>query len=474
MSGGRRSLANLTGTTQGSAFHELIVVPTLIPELARPFINPGSDAPPLGRARASSHTAETETQSDATSEPPSNSDEHVNDARLLYVHVTLEWSERPTLARSRARPKKQHESKLVPRAVDVLTTSRVAFIPIALGAHGYGDTYMAGIASGPAMRISWSGSAGGKTGAAVVLFDTDWKIIIDKLRSALTASRKLDTICVIFDLDTMEGFKTRPKRIHSPDFYEPELSFGTHVPNTEHCTPAQLALGSAIDEIKAAHSCAEHGTCFINADLQHLEMNRFRLQMWGQAVVSGKSAASDPPPKELLVTWTGAGAVVASTLKPRGRSGPFPAQQFPIASTSTSDTANLLLTTMVPVMAMMAQNMVGNFPRTPAPAPNGPPALPRSPVAASSPPPAIEDDLDVFMDAFRRAKKIPDEVINNAKVQLRDGRYTPDILCEPSVTLERLTELTGLAEGEVHQLKKFAREWSGKIEGKRARRGIQF
>lgn len=82
-----------------------------------------------------------------------------SEARLLYVHVTLEWSERPTSTRGKARAKKQQESKLVPRAVDVLHTSRVAFIPIALGAHGYEDTYIAGVASGPAMRISWSGSA---------------------------------------------------------------------------------------------------------------------------------------------------------------------------------------------------------------------------------------------------------------------------------------------------------------------------
>jgi hypothetical protein len=128
---------------------------------------------------------------------------------------------------------------------------------------------------------------------------------------------------------------------------------------------------------------------------------------------------------------------------------------------------------MVPVMAMMAQNMASNIP-APAPAPVAPASAPRSPVPPSSPPPAIEDDLDVFMDAFRRAKNVAETRIDNAKGQLRDASYTPDIICEPSVTSERLMELTGFAEGEVHQLKKFARQWSGKMEGKRARRGISF
>lgn len=181
-----------------------------------------------------------------------------------------------------------------------------------------------------------------------------------------------------------------------------------------------------------------------------------------------KSAAGDPPPKELLTAWTGAISSGASTSKPRGRTGALPAQHLATSSASTSDTATLLLTSMVPaVMAMMTQNLAGNLPRTL-------PAPPRSPAIPSSPPPAIEDDLDIFMDAFRRAKRIPANIIDDATARLRDGRYTPDILCEASVTTERLTELTSLAEGEVHQLKKFAREWSGKMEGKRARRGIQF
>ncbi|KAJ6554101.1 hypothetical protein B0H10DRAFT_1967946 [Mycena sp. CBHHK59/15] len=430
MSGGRRSLAHPHNPAQGTAFHELVVAPTFTPDLARPYNIPGTDivlnshAPgggPMPQDTHSSSTPSSEVEDDTPFE--NQVPETAVGPRLQYVHVTVEWMERNKNPRSNAHPKKQHESN------------------------------------------------GRKTGAAVISNNTNWKIIIDKFRDTLKTAPKLDTVCVAFDLDSMEGFLSRSKRLHSPgpDPYETELAFGTRVPNTENFSPAQIAVASAVDEIKSAHSCAEHGTCFINGDLQHLEMNRFRLNMWGQAVVAGKCKAEAPPLPELLTIWTG--STSASTSKPRGRSGPFPAH--PLAPSSSSDTTNLLLTSMVPMMAMMAQNMASNIPRAAIPAPAILPA-PRSPMQASSPPPAVEDELDVFMDAFCRAKNIPDVTINKAKDQLRESRFTPDILCESSVTTERLQELTGLAEGEVHQLKKFACQWTGKVEGKRARRGIAF
>ncbi|KAJ7862048.1 hypothetical protein B0H14DRAFT_2575692 [Mycena olivaceomarginata] len=300
-----------------TAFHELVVLPTFAPELSRPYQVPGQnigaiDAPPVALAGSASQS-------------PDES-EDLEPARLFYVHVTLEWTENTKSGRNSTRPKKMHEAKLVSTPVDVLSLSRIAFVPIALSARAYNDLYIAGVASGPKLR---------------------------------KASKKLDTISVVFNLDMMEGFKQRSKRVYSPNPYESELSYGTRVPNTANYTPAQIAVAGAIDEIKAAHSCKEHGTCFINANLDHLEMNRFRLSMWGQAVIAGKCIAGDPPPKELLSSWTGSTSS-QSTSKPRGRSGPYPPQSSAGSSSAAADTTNLILTTMVPVMAMMARNMASN------------------------------------------------------------------------------------------------------------------
>jgi hypothetical protein len=41
-----------------------------------------------------------------------------------------------------------------------------------------------------------------------------------------------------------------------------------------------------INEIKAAWSCNAHGHCFIDADSEHVQMNRFRLNSWATAMVS--------------------------------------------------------------------------------------------------------------------------------------------------------------------------------------------
>ncbi|KAJ6561742.1 hypothetical protein B0H19DRAFT_1068481 [Mycena capillaripes] len=238
----------------------------------------------------------------------------------------------------------------------------------------------------------------------------------------------------------------RSKKMHESKF-----------PNTDNCTPAQLAHGAAMDKIKAAHSCAEHGTCFIDGNGQYLEMNCFRIGVWGHAVLAGKCRPEDPLPKDLLTAW--GGSTSASGSKPRGHTGPFLAQQ---PASTLLESTNLLLTSM---------NMASNFS---APAPVATPSAPRSPVQVSSPPPVIEDNLDVFMDAYRCAKNMPNTRIDNAKAQLCNVCYTPNILAESLVTLEQLMELTGFAEGEVHGLKKFERQRTGKIEGKQARCNILY
>ena len=77
------------------------------------------------------------------------------------------------------------------------------------------------------------------------------------------------------------------------------------------------------------------------------------------------------------------------------------------------------------------------------------------------------------MEAFHVVKRINAGLISDATDKLRDKWYTPDVLSESTITFERLQQLTKFAEGEVHQFRKFAREWSGKIEGKCACHGMK-
>ncbi|KAJ7891690.1 hypothetical protein B0H14DRAFT_2560736 [Mycena olivaceomarginata] len=310
------SVRNPGNPGQGTAFHELVVVPTFTPELTRPYQVPGGDLiihpqVPQGGIPAGHlllavpvSGASSSAQIDPSLPMPMTTPRK----RLLYIHVTLEWTERSGKStHNNARLKKIHESKLVSTAVDVASTSRAAFVPIALRAHGYVDTC-------PGMRIFWTGSPYVPlfylfmyrlvTEVVIVVvkaaqlwsFPTRIGRLFRNLGAAMKASKHLDTISIIF-------ISTRWKAgsiIHSPDAYESELIYGSRVPNTENCTPAQVALGGAIDEIKAAHSCVEHGgTCFIDGDLRHMEMNRFRLGMWGQAVLAGNANQRIPRRKTL-------------------------------------------------------------------------------------------------------------------------------------------------------------------------------
>jgi len=129
----------------------------------------------------------------------------------------------------------------------------------------------------------------------------------------------------------------------------------------------------------------------------------------------------------------------------------------------------MMMATMFPVMTMMAQNLTESMAKK-SKAPRASP--PSSPVRASSPPPPVSDELDRFLDAFSRAKQIPEDRLATARQQLREARYLPDVIGEPFVEFARLKELTALAEGEVYSLKKFAAEWSGRVASKRARRGL--
>jgi len=50
--------------------------------------------------------------------------------------------------------------------------------------------------------------SGGKGQAPLISDDADWRTILAQLQISVNRPRsKLDTVCVIFDLDQMEGFK---------------------------------------------------------------------------------------------------------------------------------------------------------------------------------------------------------------------------------------------------------------------------
>jgi len=157
---------------------------------------------------------------------------------------------------------------------------------------------------------------------------------------------------------------------------------------------------------------------------------------------------------------------------PRGRSGPGQAvAPAPApAPTAALDTTNLLLTAVVPMVTMMAQQTMASlkkrFHRHYSPPSSLPPS---SPPRSSSPPPEIEEELDAFMQAFGQSKGISEVTIQAACEGLKAAQYSPDSLSEVTLTVDHLQQLTGLPEGQVYSLRHFARVWCGKVDAKRAK-----
>ena len=168
----------------------------------------------------------------------------------------------------------------------------------------------------------------------------------------------------------------------------------------------------------------------------------------------------DPPP----TLFQPDDAICSRVIKPRGRNGPCHQH-------TRSDSAVEAGTMMSAFFSSLLQNHVAFPPITPQ-RPNkhylSPASSPAGPPDSSSPLPAQADELHLCLEAFGRAKpSISPEQITVAVTALTEKRYTADTLSFAGV--QRLAEVTQLAEGDVCSLSKFTKEWVGKIEHKRAR-----
>jgi len=181
---------------QGSAFHKLVVLPTVAPQLVRPYHVPGTPEYYAAEAARRQQAVPAENPglaltcilfyfSDNCRRCPrwwtsrgtfwccsGCSRWYATDIFYVYpysyciivketkffVLVTAEWLERNAKATRGARSKKCAETKHTPDQVAILSLTRADFVAAALAAHGLQNSYVAGSVSGPNMKISWSGS----------------------------------------------------------------------------------------------------------------------------------------------------------------------------------------------------------------------------------------------------------------------------------------------------------------------------
>ncbi|KAG1782520.1 hypothetical protein EV702DRAFT_1192190 [Suillus placidus] len=401
---------------QGSAFHELVTLPTLAPHLAQPYQVPGlNDIMPTSVA-IKEHDVPSLTEAASGLVETDVPQTQVKVLRQFDLSVTVEWLERAKGLCPSTKGKKAEETKPTHQ-------------PHVIAGH---NLYTPGVVNGPAFKIYWAGSIGGKTRALTIHDNAEWDCILVKLGGAKAA---VDTVSVVFDLDTMGGYKNR-KQPASPTDADEELAFGTHVPRADMYTAEQSALAESMTAIKAAWNCDEHGTCFIDGKCDHIEVNRFRLKAWASTIPVAVLHLTHH-----LQNFFPSGSVsrlMCPATKPHGCLGPNAMLVTADAATPAADHTGLLLQTLSSAFNMFASAQ---------------PSAASSSLAIhtaantqhqSSPPPTIEAELDVL----------------------------PLCLCHCAgiASSERLKEITGLMEGQVLALKKFAKQWCGKIDAKRARR----
>lgn len=131
-------------------FSEIVLLPTLAPDLARPYHVPST--PEFIAAQAAREREAFERGQNPTEVPTSLAAAavpEVEDHLHFFLHVTTEWTER-------ARPKKCTETRNAPETVFAFSMTRTDFVTAALAAFNLQNIYIPGPTSGPKMRISRS------------------------------------------------------------------------------------------------------------------------------------------------------------------------------------------------------------------------------------------------------------------------------------------------------------------------------
>ena len=173
--------------------------------------------------------------------------------------------------------------------------------------------------------------------------------------------------------------------------------------------------------------------------------------------------ATDLPPEDLLQEWQGTRHAIMLAAKLCGTQGPH--ASVPAANTG-SDLGAVLSSIAAPFMKSLTTMAISHVTPSVLLAPSTSSVDCLSPLCLSSPPPAVEDELVVCLKAFASSQGLTAETIEKAGAGLEEFAYTPDIMGE--VTVDHLQELTGFAEGHAIALRKFACEWCGKVDAKRA------
>ncbi|EPQ49906.1 hypothetical protein GLOTRDRAFT_26631, partial [Gloeophyllum trabeum ATCC 11539] len=224
--------------------------------------------------------------------------------RQHLVSVTLQYTsveKGPAARGSKVVSKKVQVNKFEKLVLDKMT--RNDFVRAVLKVHDLSDSYAPGDVSGPAFRLWWQGSSGGKSGAGTIDTDREFTIALGAI-----VKKRGCAVNVEINLDNMEGFRVRPRIPQSvgPEATndDEELLGGAGIPRVESFPDEAQLHGGIILELKRLHECKEHlgehgetGYCYKNEN-GHIGLNNRRLKIWAAAIVqrhAKHSSGSSPP-----------------------------------------------------------------------------------------------------------------------------------------------------------------------------------
>ncbi|KAJ4463321.1 hypothetical protein C8R41DRAFT_169460 [Lentinula lateritia] len=309
----------------GSIFQELVVLPTLAPQLTRPeYADPTSPFIPLPQPR------NMQEQNGVIGVFSLNSDDNeITEVRAPAIShnfavsiIKKQTVTSLTTTGKRATTKATTNTLTVPGPnAALLDLDRCTLInDIILGTVNGQIAYVASPTSGPSFSIFWKGLTGGKGGALAVLTDSEWIRVQDMIRTF----PKLNAVNIIFDItdSILVPYRRADAPLAMGSLTPVTQMTATQVPQAEMYSALDQKRGVIIQAIDRAHPCAVHGTCYIDRDGTHVPLTRFRKAELADYILASESReAADPVPSALLENW----GVRSSTDMPvcsRGTKGP--------------------------------------------------------------------------------------------------------------------------------------------------------
>ncbi|TBU25376.1 hypothetical protein BD311DRAFT_669763, partial [Dichomitus squalens] len=354
---------------------------------------------------------------------------------------------------SRTTGKKVKEKITKSDHIALESTSRVDFINAALAIHDLTDQYQASLHSGPPVKIWWTGSSGGKSGASTIENNHDFEVT----RTAILKKKKSCVVNIEIDLDTMDGYRVKKRALPTPAGTaddEEELRHGDKVPRLDTYGDTQQLHGHIILQLKSMWPCDRHpgehgeqGYCYVDTAGQHLGLNTRKFALWS-ATIAAADCTKHAPPNTVDFDCLRDGRL--NIVKPHGRSN--------VGALVGSDLVALLAAAAIPLLTNQLAPLIASASSTPA---AHAPTVSAPMVPALSPSPIPGTELHACLVDLLVAKGVD---LLDAEPALSRLDLTPDIMNK--VPVGRLCEVTGAVEGRVHKLQAFCEEWVGCVEVK--------